>query len=229
MKNSTFQYLVIICILLSANISFAQEGTFLESQFFVQDDYNFTDRKLDYSKIKGSPFLSEEMKQGVIVFENGNQLTDIPMRFNLNENSFEFTYKGKTQYLSKTQRIQKVVFEGNDYVIKKLPGDKADATSFVRKLGGDKIEFFVYEYTKYNAEVKSNNPYERDEPANFSRNEDRFFMSKDNGPLIEFKSRKALQSGLEEFGVDVKAYFKQEKPSHKDESDLKKLLEFINK
>ena len=182
-----------------------------------------------YSGIDGSPYLDEFFHPISI---DGYNKTLPAVRYNAYEDEMEFEINGKTNYIVKNQNV-KINFPDNNktYVLTRYQLEDKEINGYLVILVNEG-KYKLYKKETVELLVNQNNkniPYLNEKPPVYERNKD-IFLILYNGKF--YKVQKNWKEIAKELSVDnskLNDFIKKNKISVKDEGDLIRLVEFLNK
>ena len=195
----------------------------LGTRLFVDGlDGKFTSDKL-YSDTKGSPYLTDEPVNGILVLNESNRISDVPFQIDLFTKEIIITDRqGNEHFLNKEFCHGFIIpVDGKELHFSKLNSKQPD--QFYELLFDNGVmKFFKERYVTRKDAVKNgvNNT-----PAKF-KNRVKYFIDYGDGETIEVKlNEKNILSGFSRHDkVKLKKYIKTSGLNLKDESDFIQLF-----
>ncbi|WP_440120170.1 hypothetical protein [Tenacibaculum sp. Ill] len=222
-------------------MKFKKKFSFLVFSFFITcnlvaqqdgDVYNnrgvstlSTFNSFDYSKIKGTPFITDGYLPLKISDFKDDLLTG---RYNAHRDYFEIrTGNSIKSFLPNENALNREVFL-NKKVYKAFKHSDGKIGFFLITFSGKKITLMVKEEVELIEAVEPKTGYDKFKPANFKRKKDVFFIHfKRNNSASELpKSKKQFINLFGNNSVKIKNYIKQNRLNIKKLDDVKKVLKF---
>lgn len=214
---------------------------FTHSQSFLIEDlnslhdlYTFEKTRKDfidpdqYTRFKGSPFLSEDFVEGEVVINDTINFEKVPMRYNI--------FTGFIEYLDAREKILAVNMRGREFTfnfgnhyfkLKNYKKRKSNERGLLELVVDGKIKL----YREYNVEFKGKvNPigYKDAQPNRFIRKDDVYLLSIDNNTPEAFFTKKELIRKLEAEKLDINEYLNHNKLKVRSEESLISIIEYSN-
>jgi len=202
----------------------------------LSDNINDLDNSLSFvtkpkpeGETEGSPYVDDDFKPVRI---EGITKKLPKMRYNAYEDEMEFEINGKTNYIVKNQNV-KINFPDNNktYVLTRYQLEDKEINGYLVILVNEG-KYKLYKKETVELLVNQNNkniPYLNEKPPVYERNKD-IFLILYNGKF--YKVQKNWKEIAKELSVDnskLNDFIKKNKISVKDEGDLIRLVEFLNK
>jgi hypothetical protein len=223
-KNATF-FFFIFSAFSSLSLRAQQDG-------YVAKNLNDLGLELNWSKriippnqiIEGTPYFNDEFIEGEVYFEGKFKLSNLPLRYNINNDEMEFKEKNTVLAIAFPEKTDKVVI-GNKtfiyidknhskivegFVIKRNEGYPAVLTKM-------KVDFFDKEPPKAIVDSK---------PARYEKGYDRQYLMKSPDEIENIKSVKKLIQALGNHEKELTAFAKKEKISSNNGEELASLIEY---
>lgn len=185
-------------------------------------------------EIQGSTYLDDQWMPGKIEFKNGNVLEDILLRYDISMDQIEVKIDGVLKGVSgknaKSFTIFNPLSQSNDYYINanmyQEAGNKHSGFFKVFSLG----EWSLLEKTIVTFEEANYNPVldvGNEEPSYVKSST--LYMAHNNSIVVVSKSKKKFLEFLNEHSEATAAYMKEKSLSIKETSDIKLIVDFLNK
>jgi hypothetical protein len=176
--------------------------------------------------IKGTPYLQETYEEGVIYYANNSM--KVPARYNVFKDLMEYQQNGRALVLDPTPTIKKVKLHNATFVVEKYEVDGKPKLGYFALLDSGKVMLYSKKEVKYLAPQKGRGLDGGDQPAEFRKTADTFYLKVGGGALQEIKSIKSMIAGLPDKQQELTAFAKEEKISPRDEEELVKLVRHYN-
>ena len=182
--------------------------------------------KLEYTNIEGNPYSNEELIPGTIVFVSGNQMDNIPLRYNWYRKDMEFENEGKVLAMPEMKEIDHIIINGNKYV----------PFYYLKSIKGYLVELVKGEYSLFRAEdvrfINAKPPasgYDDYQPAKFDWYRTKYYVISLKGNVIELApSKKKLVQQFPGYEKQISNFIKENKLTVRKEEDLTAIIEMLN-
>lgn len=223
MKKSTIILVAILMSLISETQISAQNTTQVDLNLFQNSSVVVGDDLRDY---KGSPYIDENLVEGVITLGNGNQQVYF-MRYNVLDERIEFSQKNDPKTLKALPKIKDLVITLSGKTYQYLNIDSLPAGYFEIIKAFDKDTFLLVNHSKRIQESQSKNSYNSSQRSRLVSNQKIFFLSKEKVVKIDNHKKRSLNAFPESKQSDLKDYIKENKIKFSD--DYKGLVAVISK
>lgn len=177
----------------------------------------------NFSDIDGSPFLSDDFVEGVLVTNEGDVIVDIPMKINLYTKQVIAESHIGTLILLDERQYQEIIipYEGQDLVFKRANSEKPQ--EFYEVLFESADLTFIKEHYVTVKEGTSNGIASRNKE--FSHRT-RYYVVQENGLAVKTRLKKKSLLALlpAALAKEMEAYASNNNIKFSDESDLVKLM-----
>ena len=181
---------------------------------------------MSYQDIDGTPYLNEEFQTGEIYFKEKYMIPNVPLRFNLYLDEFEYKNKDVILALDKPESIEKIVV--GEEVFTYIKEEKQnDISGFVR-IWNSTYPAAVSKYKVEFLRATKPKPYEEPKPDRFQRSNDKHFLMVKEHMVFKITSVKKVIKSLGNHEEELTAFAKKEKISSGDPEELSKLLEYYH-
>jgi hypothetical protein len=178
-------------------------------------------------QVKGTPYLDEAYAQGSILTSTASRNT--LLRYNAYKDIIEFQVDGQARILDPSTTVKKVSLGNSTFVVEKYVTDKGiPKYGYFTLLDSGKVNLFSKKSVKFTPGLKGRALDGGDQPAEFRRNPDEFYIKVGAGELIEVKNIKTMIAAFPDKQDELAAFAKKEKISPKDEEELVKLVQYYN-
>ncbi len=219
-------FVVGIFILLPSSFVFAQFGQVVDRNLVnLRDEFVFRKRTSnERKKIDGSPYLIEEFLNGHIIYKNGQQFNNIPLRLNVFFNEIEYLSEDKIYALKNNLAVDHIIIDRDTLVYEKYEHNKVMEYAYFRRLVEGKTELLV----KSNIELLEAQPAQgvvSSKPARYDQRSDNYYLKLPDGYVEKISSIKKLIKKLDDHSSELTAYVREERISSKNQEEL---IEFVN-
>ena len=181
-----------------------------------------------YASTKGSAFLAEEAQKGKIILNDGSEIVDVLMNFDLYSQEVIVTNADGDDYYLDKKLVKEISIpvDGRNVTFKKINSDQPNTLYEVLYDDGD-MAFFKERYV---TRKEATNNGMKDTPAKFNQRAN-YFMSHGEGTIAKVKlKKKEIFSGFAGGEVlAMKEYAKAEGIRFNDESDFVAVFKGTNK
>lgn len=175
----------------------------------------------------GKPYINEEFMESVVLdFEH-----PLSLRYNAYTDEMEFEHEGKLYALKKEDYpvvylgIQKLKYEYLPYA-----KGRENLSGFLRVLEeGDNYKLYKKEEVSYTPYRKAASSYEKDSPAQYKREKDKFFIKIGDSSIVEMPTNRNRFSKL--FGSkenEINKFIKDNRINLDSEADLIRTIKYAN-
>ena len=172
-------------------------------------------------EIAGSPFLDKQFQKSYILKVNGAEIKNLPLRYNLYNNSMEMIQNGQVLTISFPSEIQRINMGGNVFIYAKYTTPKKIGFGFFQVLyEGD------YQLLKKDRVVLKT-PDNTGDSLRFERSFPQFYLRYGEGMAYWINSQKSLIKRLQPLSQSTIDFIKSNKINAKDEKKLIELMEYI--
>jgi hypothetical protein len=179
------------------------------------------------TEVKGSPYLDESYVDGVILFANNTRTAQV--RYNAWKDLIEFKQEnGQARVLDPANTIKRVQFGQTTFVVEKYDADGTERFGYFSRLDSGKVSLYAKKVMKFTPAMKARALDGGDQPAEFRRAPDEFYLKIADGTLTEIKNIKSLVAALPDKKEEVSAFAKKQKISPRDEKELTALIQYYN-
>lgn len=224
-----FKLLTILFFLASA-AAFAQDGlssinTYLDK--LRRDDYFTAPNQLKYNDINGSPYLSDDFRQGVLLMKSGQPLSG-EFRFDIYANQVEYRKDENTFVIAKPDSISKI--EIDELVIVYRDFSEKDEVKKGYFIQLEEGYYSVYQQkTIHFRSASQPKPYQDAPlPARFEEGTDQFYMSVGDSPAVKVANANDIARLCGDRGQVARDFIKKERINLKRSDDLISLIRYLN-
>lgn len=176
--------------------------------------------------VKGTPYLDETYVEGTILFANNKR--NAPIRYNAHKDLIEFTVGGQARVLDPNATIKRVNFGQSTFVVEKYNDDGITKYGYFTLLDSGKAALYSKKSVKFSPFGKGKALDGGDQPAEYKRLPDEFYVKVEGGELTKVKNIKTLVAAFPDKQDELSAFAKKEKISPRQEDELLKLIQYYN-
>jgi len=149
------------------------------------------------------------------------------LRFNIFDNQMEFMKSNELYYLQKNLGL-KINFESLSKLYKVF--NLSDELTYLRVLTeGKHAALLAKEIIKFTEAKPARTSYDSAKPAKFDRKDDEYYLSLDNKIAIEIpRNKNDFYDLFKDNSGKIRDFMKKNRLNHKDEDELKKIIDFYN-
>jgi len=154
---------------------------------------------------RGTPYENPEFMEARVYFKGEEEPLPGKMRYNSYEDEMEFIRNMNDQVLVLTNRnkIDSIRLENKTYQYLKVIEDQTVNSGYFVKLSTGECSLYKKSSKRFQEEKPPQSGYEDYVPPSFIQEEDGFYLSFDNAPLIKIPERKKkIQELLSEHGYE---------------------------
>ncbi|WP_144283288.1 hypothetical protein [Chryseobacterium echinoideorum] len=218
-------------LLISSNISFAQNGMILSRADFAEGSTfsrlitsKNSGRALNYDEIVGSPYLNVNFSMANVAYN----YEKIPVRYNSYTDQIEFQKDEKVMVLPNESKFQRIEIISPRQTLIFLETNDNLSGYFFELYNGKNVSLYKKVQTKFIDVIPASNTYSSDKPAMFKTQDPIFYIKTENGYI---KKPKNIKDIIEEFPAkkqQLNTFFKENKIKFHNEDELKKLMKFLD-
>jgi hypothetical protein len=193
---------------------------------------NYTGRQINMpwdQSIKGNPYLNKDLENGKVVFMNNQYIEKVKLHYDVvNDKPVFQGENGNLMYFRDQVKEFTIPYKSNDTtynaVFRFIDYNKNDVKpdSYYEVLYDGSIVLFkrhMKQATERRIDVSAVETYFKDQYA--------YYILRENS-LRKISSKSTLVSALKTEGKDVDGFIKKNKINIKDDSDLRKVMEYVS-
>lgn len=180
----------------------------------------------DYNKnyIEGSRYLYDNFIEGTVYMDDGTKTSDIPLRYNLHNDEFQFISNDSLWAIGSPNQISKIVM-GNEEFIYLEANPYTEVSGYV-KIWNESYPALITKMEAYYYKRRQAGAFTETLPKRFERQEDKHFLLFSKGKAAHFSSVNDLIQLLDDHQLELAAFSKKEKISKNDPEELSKLVDY---
>lgn len=187
----------------------------------------FGNNNVTLDKIQGSPYLSRNFVEGMVVTSKGSTFNGVPLRYNCYDDILEYQKNNKPFEIFPKEQVGRAEFGGKIFCYLQYENGKSVQKSYFHVLTEGKatlcakysISFFEKEEVRAFSESK---------PERFDDFKETYWLSLDKAPAKQILSKNQLLELFSGKKKEVESYIASQKLSIKNVGDLKKIADFYN-
>lgn len=216
-------------------LSFQVDGQTLHSQQSKDIDYEIrrlkqmvpdnSSKLVSGKEIAGNPYLDRRFQKSYILKITGDELKDVPLRYNLYSNNMEFEKDGKVLKLAVPAEIERINMGGKIFIYTRYMTSGNVCAGFFQVLYDGSYQLLK----KDRAIIKM--PADKTNPADslrFEQAEPLYYLRYGNGIAHLAYSQKTLIKTLQPIQQNILNYIKTNKINTKNEDKLIDLMNLID-
>jgi hypothetical protein len=180
----------------------------------------------DYNKnyIEGSRYLYDDFIEGTVYMVDGTKISNIPLRYNLHNDEFQFKSNDSIFAVGTPYQISKIVM-GNEEFIYLKANPYTEVSGYV-KIWNEAYPALITKMETYYYKRKQGSAFGETLPKRFERQEDKHFLLFSQGKATQFSTVNDLIQLFDDHQPELAAFSKKEKISKNDPEELNKLVEY---
>lgn len=200
-------------------------------------DPSFTDlfNKIELNKIleggnqgyTGSPYLEQEFFKGDIHMANGVIYHDIPLRYNVYNDIFEFEIEGQAFALDESKNYSRIEMGGRSFILTSYTYGQATRRGHLEVVAAGNYSILK----KYKVELLPPQPpaaYKEAKAAGFKNLKPDYFLKKEDADAIFFNNEKSLSRICSCNSDKLKSFTRSNSLNFKEEESLKIIAQYLN-
>ncbi|MCK5209778.1 MAG: hypothetical protein KAQ79_17210 [Cyclobacteriaceae bacterium] len=225
---SRFIFFTLVFLLISFNYIFAQVEVYSRQIVNLRDEvYLKTRLDNENADIEGSPYYNDSFLLGSLKYKKGQLFEDVALRFHIYLNEVEFKDGNNIYAISNNIHIDWVEIGGDTLVYEKINEDNTSSYSYCKLLvNGYSSLLKKMTVELLDAEVSA--AMTASKPERFKRMPDKYYMKFQDEQSQYIGNIKKFVKYLEPKKAELTKYIKQEKISSRNESELKKFVNYYN-
>ena len=236
-KNQISVFLVglFLTFLVSLSASSVFGQTKYADDFWKAQENHVQPLKKEVNQIfaNGSPYLSDNYFCGKIVMKDGMTYENIPLRFNIYTNNFEFKISGHEAYeIGNLNKISEVQMNDGKFVrLPYIDDDNQQKTGFFKLLKDGSSKLLLKYCVQYIPPKKTKtylDTFQVAEPAQFVHCQLFYFVQSDGEPAIRIQQKSDLLQALSDRREEIKGYIRRMNINVHMEADLRKVISYYN-
>ncbi len=227
------KYIIIgLIILVASGFSFSQDVYQIQAamELFRTNKLQSGDWKsvLTDSDIKGSPYLDDDFKNGVIFTSSKMQFVDVPLRYNIFNDNLEFkTPDDQVQAMAAPEIVEKAVFGEHEIVYIPFSDLKKIKRGFLILLEKGNVSLYLRPEVTFQEPTKPG-AYKEAEPAKFIRKSDVFYIRVGLEEAKRVGTKKEILDIFPDHIEEIDTFIKKNKTKTNKTEDLIELVKFYN-
>jgi hypothetical protein len=176
---------------------------------------------------EGSPYLTEEFVESVVLTTNNRQ-SGLIMRYNIYDDNIELKQQnGATFLLDPDLRLTKIIIGTTPFIVGRFEYKGKDRKGFLELLDSGKVSLFAKMVVEHKEKEEPAPMKYNLAPERFIRDKDVFYYRIGDGQVLQIDKLKNLVEALPEKNAEAAAFVKAEKIS-KDKKDLIRFFKYYN-
>ena len=203
-------------------------SNFSELQTFMASDLEYNENKMTrYRNIEGSPYVEEDFIPGTVLYE-GKKYTDVPLRYNYYEESFEFETKDDVKLFDPVvSGVDTVWYDDHVYLFLNYMDRNTPKKTYMKILSEGPT--LVLEYMRIiKLEREPAAGYQEEKPTRFESRPVRYFVRIAGNPAIEFRNKKSIEEIFADKVDLLEQFAKKNKLKFRQPDDIVKLCTYYD-
>lgn len=208
--------------------TYAQNTKILETQStnLIYEHSKFISKiiDIDYSDVKGSPYLNENFTMSTLIMENHEKI-EIKLRYNIFNDVFETKQKGKIFIVNKNKNFKEVIIDGKCYCSIIL--DNLPSKTIVEKIYDHKLRLYLKHQVSFKkAQIAKS--YVDPKPNRFVNSTPKLYLKTPfNESLIRIRKAKDFTKIFPRSSSQIKKFIKKNKIKIDNNEQLIQLVRYI--
>ncbi|MBN2639889.1 MAG: hypothetical protein JXR65_12475 [Bacteroidales bacterium] len=198
--------------------------------FRIQSRYaGPSSKKTSMSEIDGSPYLNDKYYPGNIVTTSKITYVDIPLRYNIYSDNFEFKIPNhEALELSDPSSIKEVIMPDGTYLFVPFMNKmNKRSLGFLKKLNDGKGKVLIH-YTIQLIPAKQAGAYQQPEPPKFAGEQKFYYVFFGTEPAVRIMNKSDLINAFPSHRLEIERFIKKDKIKIRKQQDLVKLMDYYN-
>jgi hypothetical protein len=180
--------------------------------------------KIDYSDIKGSPYLNENFTKSTLIMNN-NEKIEIKLRYNIFSDSLQIEQKGKILNLNKNNNIKEVIIDGRYFCFIAL--DNSLSKTIVEKIYDYKLRIYLKHQVSYKKAQIAKSATDSKHNRFVNQTPKLYLKTPFNGSLIRIRKAKDFAKIFPRSSSEIKKFIKKNKIKIGNKEQLIQLARYI--
>lgn len=181
---------------------------------------------LTENQIAGNPYFNKEFISGNILKINGAEIKDIPLRYNIFTNNFEFFKDHAAQNIVAPSEINKIILDGHTFIYTRYMTSKNIKYSYFQVITNGKYQLLKMHKVVFKRVEEKDTGWDSSRFVSAAPN---YYLRYGDGLAHLIDSQKKLIKTLQPIQQKVIEFIQEEKINTKNENKLIELLELVNK
>lgn len=181
---------------------------------------------LTENQIAGNPYFNKEFISGNILKTNGAEIKDIPLRYNIYTNNFEFLKDHVAQNILAPTEIDKITMSGHTFVYTRYMTSKNIRYSYFQIITKGKYQLLKMHKVVFERAEEKNTGWDSSRFVSATPN---YYLRYGDGLAHLIDSQKKLIKTLQPIQEEVIDFIQENRINAKDENKLIELVELVNK
>ncbi|HUS85651.1 MAG TPA: hypothetical protein VMW76_00295 [Bacteroidales bacterium] len=182
----------------------------------------------DSAVLSGTPYLNPVYSPGQFVTGDNKTFVDIPLRYNVYSDNFEFERANESLILDPGKYALRVTLNDDLFIYTAYPVPGGTRNGYLEVLVEGNVTLYkrhkiIYEPPKPEA------AYQDAQPGRFREVSPDYYLRIGEGELSDIPTEKALLDLFYEHSDEIKSHIKKAKLKFRKEEDLIGIIEFVNK
>ena len=204
----------------------AQVSDVYVDNIYFQKSINLNPVKtVDYSDIKGSPYLTDDFVMSKVYFRK-DSVFKIALRYNIYDQSMEYKENKVIHAISNPEVMVKIEMESSVFIYYRN-NENIKYNSYYELLASGKSYLLAKKDIGYR-EAEPPKPIVESQPAKFFKRNDTYYVVIGGALPVLIKNKKMLVEIFEDKKDEIGKFIKKEKISYKKRKDLIHLVEYYN-
>lgn len=194
---------------------------------FFSELRNSRSNTINYADIKGSPYYSDDFNLSDIYFKNGKIIKQESVRLNLYDNILEFQRENEILEMTHMEDLDYVKINEEHFIFVNDVDNSSDAGFYKIELDGEYRLLQLLQVTYFDA-IEATNHYEHDVPAQFKKQDGKYYLGTEKNAPLAFGNKKDFQDSFAQSYISLVEYAKKNKLNPKNYDDLIIMVNYLN-
>ena len=178
--------------------------------------------------VEGVAYLDTNFTDGAVVLNTGAKYSDIPLRYNVYNDLIEFKNpKGKVFNINDPSSIDELTIGSSKFIYVNFIHSNKEKHLFAEVLSEGKASLLKHHRLSLQP-AKQAETHRAAQPPKFVKIPSEYLIKKEGGNVQLVKNKKELLLMLTDRSKEINDMIAREKLSVKEESDLKRIVDFYN-
>ena len=219
---------LIFTLSLIVNLSFGQDHKAFKGSREYLGDFRPVRRNVDYSEISGSPYASEKLIEGYVLFTGGDSLTYY-LRYNIYADEMEYLEGEDLMIVQNSKDLEDIGINGNLYKYLDYSWLKNLKSGYLISVIDGPLSIYRKQRVKFQDAKPAKSSYETSRPPTFNKETDVLLYSQDGSiPDKVVFVNNIVDQVFPTHQVHLKEYIKKNKIKVKKEEGFIELVEYYN-
>ncbi len=226
--NTRIFSIVLLIMMIITNQSRAQKFQSLSVDLYI-GEYEVLSSKLNYSHIKGSPYLNDDLILGQVIFKNGDSVSYY-LRYDMYSDEIEYLQNKRLFTIVNMAALNHINLNGQKFVYQTYYDDGERSRGYLVQLVTNQCSLYRKNHVEFeDAQMGQARPFREASPAQFKPMAVHWYYACDTSPITEISLNSAGLRLISNKHFDkLRTFVKANKLKTRKEDDLVTLIEYFN-